>query len=197
VTGERGLGLVELLVAVFAASVVLLGLATMYLGSARVFGESTARAALQRQGSLAVEEIGRRARTATPPNAISLGCNARPVSVRINGPSGPICYYPGPAGELCEDTGAGCRDLLANALQGATPGVGAITLKTQATPAEPACPAGVAPGQRCFAVDATGAGQRCFAGIPGDTRACVAFAITDGLHDIAFEVALTCAGRNC
>jgi hypothetical protein len=195
--GERGMGLVELLVAVFGAAVVLAGLITMYLGSTRVFGESTARAALQRQGTLVVEEIGRRARTATPPNAITLGCNARPSSVRVNGPSGPICYYPGAAGELCEDTGAGCHNLLANSLQGAMPGVNAITLKTRSAPAEPICPAGVEVGQRCFVVDVTGAGQRCFTGAPGDTRACVAFAITDGLHDMAFEVSLTCAGRNC
>jgi Tfp pilus assembly protein PilV len=105
VTGERGLSLVELLVAAMVATVVLGGLLSFYLATARSIGASAAQAGLQRQGTLALDEIARQVRGAvreagSDPIAYPVTCNGRLDSVRINTASGPICYYAGDDGAL-------------------------------------------------------------------------------------------------
>ena len=67
-TDQRGLSLVELLVAAMLATVVAGGLFSAYVATTRSFGESSAQAALQRQGTLVLEEIGRQVRGAIEPN---------------------------------------------------------------------------------------------------------------------------------
>lgn len=195
--GQRGMALVDLLTATLAASVVIAALVTIYLGASRGLVEATDRAALQRQGSLAVDEIGRRARAAT---SIVQGCAGQASAIALEGPDGPICFYAGPAGELCEDRGRGCRDLLRGALQGAMSGLQRIALFTQPPPGppDPVCPDHALVGGRCpVCPDQVAPGSRCFLVEVGQRRARVAFAISDGLHAMAFDVSHTCAGRNC
>ena len=67
-TDQRGLSLVELLVAAVLTTVVAGGLFSAYVATTRSFGESSAQAALQRQGTLVLEEIGRQVRGAIEPN---------------------------------------------------------------------------------------------------------------------------------
>ena len=67
-TDQRGLSLVELLVAALLTTVVAGGLFSAYIATTRSFGESSAQAALQRQGTLVLEEIGRQVRGAVEPN---------------------------------------------------------------------------------------------------------------------------------
>ena len=66
-TDQRGLSLVELLVAAMLTTVVAGGLFSAYIATTRSFGESSAQAALQRQGTLVLEEIGRQVRGAIEP----------------------------------------------------------------------------------------------------------------------------------
>ena len=66
-TDQRGLSLVELLVAALLTTVVAGGLFSAYVATTRSFGESSAQAALQRQGTLVLEEIGRQVRGAIEP----------------------------------------------------------------------------------------------------------------------------------
>ena len=65
--GQRGLSLLELLVAAMLTTVVAGALLSAYIATTRSFGESSAQAALQRQGTLVLEEIGRQVRGAMEP----------------------------------------------------------------------------------------------------------------------------------
>jgi prepilin-type N-terminal cleavage/methylation domain-containing protein len=197
-SGERGFSLVELLVASMLGTLVAGGLLSFYVATTRTVVESNAQAALQRQGSLAVEEISRQVRSAVDPGdtgglpAISLTtCNGVPGSVQVSTPSdGSVCYYADRGGALCEyrDAKAGCRNLLAGGLK-------RIVLLTQTSPADPRCPPTVAPGAPCFAMTPNAAAS--------PTRVDVAFAIRDsdgdldGMNAMTFSTSLTCSGRNC
>ena len=116
---QRGLSLVELLVAALLTTVVAGGLFSAYIATTRSFGESSAQAALQRQGTLVLEEIGRQVRGAVEPNletcegnadcierelagrprhALSVAtCNGHPDSLWVRTAAetadGDICYY--------------------------------------------------------------------------------------------------------
>jgi hypothetical protein len=59
VTDQRGLGLVEMLVAVFAGSFVLLAIGSFYVSMTRFSRETNTQAAIQRQGTLLQQELGR------------------------------------------------------------------------------------------------------------------------------------------
>lgn len=75
-TDQRGLSLVELLVTAALTTVVAGALFSAYIATTRSFGESSAQAALQRQGTLALEEIGRQVRGAIEPNLEACEGNA-------------------------------------------------------------------------------------------------------------------------
>ena len=81
-TDQRGLSLVELLVAALLTTVVAGGLYSAYVATTRSFGESSAQAALQRQGTLVLEEIGRQVRGAIEPKPVSAEtCGGNPDCV--------------------------------------------------------------------------------------------------------------------
>jgi hypothetical protein len=181
--------LVEALVAVSAATVVLVGAFTAYVWATRTFAQSGSRAALQRQGTMVVEELGRRVRSGEGTNALTLGCQGQSNAIQVVTASGAICYYAGGDGELCADRGAGCRNLLAGAFLQRTPLVEPVRLLTQSAPPEPLCPEVVAPGLPCFAVTVNDPAA--------PTQVNVAFALSDGMHGMSFDVSLTCSGRNC
>ena len=77
-TDQRGLSLVELLVAAMLTTVVAGGLFSAYVATTRSFGESSAQAALQRQGTLVLEEIGRQVRGAIEPNLAARNAARQP-----------------------------------------------------------------------------------------------------------------------
>jgi Tfp pilus assembly protein PilW len=191
---QRGITIIEVLVTTLVTSFVLLGMGSLYVATTRAFAESTSQASLQRQGTLALQELGQRIRSGVGSTAItSVTCNGQVNAVQVTTlQDGTFCYYAGvtgtaDAGKLCEYSGAGCRDLLYGALQSraSTP----ITLLIQPaapTPASPSCPSGVAASSACLVgtvIDAT--------------RAQFKFTITDGLTVMPFDITLTCSGRNC
>jgi hypothetical protein len=214
---QRGLSLVELLVAAVLTTVVAGGLFSAYVATTRSFGESSAQAALQRQGTLVLEEIGRQVRGAVEPNldscdgdadcieqklagrprhALSIDtCNGTPDSLWVRTAAetaaGDICYYARAAdGALCEVRGGTCRNLLAGGLK-------TIALLQQPAGPDPRCPSFVPAGTPwCFRI----------APVPSlgpMTQVDLAFAIRDsdgdldGVNVMAFSLSLTCSGRNC
>ena len=185
---QRGLSLIELLVGATLATLVAGGLLSAYLATSRSFGESSAQAALQRQGTLVLDEIARLARSAVGSNAIALvTCDGRPNSVQFATDQGPVCFYARADGALCEYRGATCRNLLAGGLE-------PIALLTQTAPPDPRCRANVAAGAPCFSMTRNEA-------YPSQVD--VAFAIRDangdldGVNAMAFSISLSCSGRNC
>lgn len=199
-TEQRGFSLVELLVAAMLATVVAGGLFSAYVATTRSFGESSAQAALQRQGTLVLEEIGRQVRgaieqsggTPPPPPALSVAtCDGNPGSLWVRTAAGDICYYARADGALCEYRGITCRNLLAGGLK-------TITLLRQPdlpAPADPRCLPGVLPGALCFRLAPVPLGA--------PTQVHLDFAIRDddgdldGVNVMAFSISLTCSGRNC
>jgi hypothetical protein len=220
-TDQRGLSLVELLVAALLTTVVAGGLFSAYVATTRSFGESSAQAALQRQGTLVLEEIGRQVRGAIEPKPLSAEtcggnpdcveralavsrlpaisveiCNGYADSLLVRTDAGDICYYAREDGALCEYRKVTCRNLLAG-------GLTRIALLMQPTlPAlpDPRCPPGVAAGAPCFRMAPVDA-----LGLP--TQVGLSFAIRDrdgdldgdldGVNVMAFSISLTCSGRNC
>jgi hypothetical protein len=185
---QRGVSLVELLIAATIGTAVLASLLSFYLATARSLDQSSAQAALQRQGSLALDEIARQVRSAVGPNAISLAtCDGVANSVRILSPDADVCYYARQDGALCEFRNGQCRDLLAG-------GLDRVVLLVQSDPADPRCPP-VAAAARCFAMAPNAAHPQ--------SQVDVAFAIrhdpgdAGGIDAMAFAISLTCSGRNC
>jgi type II secretory pathway pseudopilin PulG len=210
-TDQRGLSLVELLVAAVLSTIVAGGLFSAYIATTRSFGESSAQAALQRQGTLVLEEIGRQVRGAIEPNlefcdgnaecierelagrrrhALSIDtCQGNPDSLWVRTAAGDICYYARADGALCEARGVACRNLLAGGLK-------TIELLRQPPGLDPRCPPGIPAGARCLRM----------ASVPSlgpPTQVDLAFAIRDsdgdldGVNIMAFSISLTCSGRNC
>jgi len=92
---NRGLSLVELVVASLVGIVILLGLSTFYLSTLRFYDQSSSQTQLQRQGTLIINEMSRRILFASrlvqdPPT----DCPATP-SLRVTQPgvTGFYCFY--------------------------------------------------------------------------------------------------------
>jgi hypothetical protein len=195
VSDQRGLSVVELLIAAAAGTVILASLLSFSLATARSVAQSSAQAALQRQGSLALEQIGLTVRSAVP-NGISLvTCNgvANSVQVVMPDPRGgawpdvTACYYARDDGALCEFRDGRCRNLL-------TGGLDRVVLVRQGALPDPRFPT-VPPGAPCFTMSPNLANPQ--------SQVDVAFAIRDddgdfdGVNAMSFAISLTCSGRNC
>ena len=92
---ERGTTLIELLIAMVAGSVVLLGIGSFYVATLRASHQDSAQTFLQRQGVLIIDEMARQIRPAT---ALTRGgCNADANSLQatqvINGNPVNFCFY--------------------------------------------------------------------------------------------------------
>jgi prepilin-type N-terminal cleavage/methylation domain-containing protein len=168
----RGFTLVEVIVASLATGVILAGLSVLYLSASRAFTESDSQAVLQRQGTLALEEIARQVRSANTDLTL-VTCNDVANALRVTNSRGTYCYYAGGEGQLCEAVGANCRNLLAGALK-------PLALLRQ-PPADPRCPPGAPSNGYCLVATHT-----------GDTQADFAFTIADAEGNAtAFSISLT------
>lgn len=130
VKSERGYTLLEILVTFALLLIVMLGIGSLYLATARSFRESDSQAMLQRQGTLALGEIARQVRNATGATPLSSGCSGL-NSLQVTTAATTYCYYVGAAGQLCEAVGATCRNILAGAPKKVT--ASSLTL----TPSDP------------------------------------------------------------
>jgi len=197
-TDERGTTLIELLVTSFLSGLILLGLGSLYFVTTKTYGASVSQTSLQRQGTLALQEIGQRIRSGVGPAAVTtVTCNGQANSVSVNTADGTFCFYAGvsgtgDAGKLCEylvNAPGGCRNLLYGAIQpGATP----LALSVQSATPDPTCPQDIAAGAACFKASV----------VPDTSDASTAefkFSITDGLNVMAFGATFSCKGRdpNC
>lgn len=200
---QGGVSLVELAVSVLVAAIIFLALGFMYLMTTRSFVDANSQAALQRQGTLAMDEIARRVRSAVssppavqyPVTNIGSGktvtaCNNVAVgqSVSLNTPDGTICYYGLSSGQLCEYLGSGCRNVLSGATR-------SIFLMTQTNPADQRCPTGVIEGHPCLVLTA-GPGD-------GGQSATISFTIMDAPQSrlrlanvMTFSSTVSCAARS-
>lgn len=173
---ERGFSMLELLVSSLVASMILIGLASLYFMTTRAFADSNSAVTLQRQGMLAMENLARQMRSASASTIAT--CNGVANSLWVTNPTGTFCYYAGNAGELCEFS-ISCHNLLSGGLK-------PVALMTQTSPPSK-CPSTVPVGSRCFLVTENGGGQFD-----------VAFAIADqNEHVLAFTLSVTCRTRNC
>lgn len=87
---ERGITLVELVTASAVAGIVFVGLATFYLWTDRAIAENDAQAALQRQGTLIIDEMTRQIQLA---RILSRGtCNSDPNSIGATNQAGTVCF---------------------------------------------------------------------------------------------------------
>ncbi len=174
--GERGAALLELLVASLAFTGVIVGLVSLYVAMTRASDVSLSQLALQRRGTLALDEIARRVRDAgTPANTApitSATCNGVAGALQVVSTSTTYYFYPDANGQLCEATGPACWNLIADA-------------DPRPRVSNPA-------GQTTIALTS-------FSALPSaDNRAAdIAFTISDGLNSVAFNITLTCGGRNC
>jgi hypothetical protein len=194
VRDHRGITVVEALITALLVGIVAVGFRFAYMATTRAYGDSSSQVALQRQGTLAVEQIARRVRAAGGANPISAGpCNGHDALL-VETADGLFCYYAdgaaAPDVKLCESSPGGpCRNLLAG-------GLGRVAILQQPVPPSPHCPEEVAPGAPCFAkaIDVN--------------RAEVAFTLLAleadgtapplyGMHVVPFRISLTCSGRNC
>ncbi len=216
---QRGFTLAELLVAAVIGAVVLLGMFSLYGATTTAFNQSSSQAFLQRQGTLALQEITRQAQRATtitvqaPPVCAPAGNSSLLLQVSQTSPAsipaaevGYYCYWASAAGQLCEGFSASsgptgpCRDLLASS---AGPlrqtGQTKIKLILHANAAQQPCPSNMTnpAGNLVSGGQPIPAGAYCLALDPppiGSSavypRGEVAFAITDGLDGMTFSASL-------
>ena len=107
---DHGYTLVELLVAGAIGVLVLLGIGSYYVSTLRFYDQSGSQSFLQRQASLAIEEMARQIRPAT---ALTRGaCNADSNSLQVTNSLGVFCFYRNDS-QLSEDRpGGGTANLL-------------------------------------------------------------------------------------
>ena len=86
---ERGITLLESVIAMAIGSVVLLGIGSFYVATLRASHQDSAQTFLQRQGVLIIEEMARQIRPATVLNGNCNGAN----SLQVINPSGTFCFY--------------------------------------------------------------------------------------------------------
>ena len=155
---ERGVTLIELLVAAAIGVIVLLGLGTFYVSTIRFVRDSTAEAFLDRQGTLIMEELGRQIRPASalsivnastsPGTCLDAIANLAPGSNGLTVDNGTVlCFYRTNAGQLirCQFTGGTCNsfNLLSGSLVPLTATAFDVSLITPCQAAGWTCAGGV------------------------------------------------------
>jgi len=111
---ERGITLLESVIAMAIGSVVLLGIGSFYVATARFSRQDNAQISLQRQGTLIIEEMARQIRSATTlTRGTCHGADAN--SLQATNASGSFCFYEN-GNVLDEDRGGGTENLLRGSL---------------------------------------------------------------------------------
>ncbi len=105
---ERGVTLLESLIALVVGSVVLLGVGSFYVATSRSSSQDSAQTFLQRQGVLTMEEMARQIRPAT---SLADNCNGGNSLQAINA-SGTFCFYQPDSTHLNEVRPGGTANLL-------------------------------------------------------------------------------------
>jgi Tfp pilus assembly protein PilW len=191
--GERGVTLLELIVAVAIGFFVILGMTTFYLTSLRLTGAANSQVALQRQGAMIADDIGRRLRSAqgvtiedpslTTGNCMPLTTND-PVLVITDQTGAFWCYYRDtstpPQIVRCVRANAEDPCIGGSVLSGSlSPLTAAAWTATTVTPCD-------ALGGTCDVNGVCSVAQSCGV-VPG---ANVAFTVSDGVNDpLAFGLA--------
>ena len=111
---ERGLTVLELLIAAAIGSVMLLGVTGFYLSALRFSAEGSSQTYLQRQGALVLDELARQIRPATALAIVTCNGSASSLQVTNTAPGGgsqTLCFRRS-GSQLLEDLPGGTRDLL-------------------------------------------------------------------------------------
>jgi prepilin-type N-terminal cleavage/methylation domain-containing protein len=92
---ERGVTLLESLIALAVGSVVLLGVGSLYVATSRSSAQDSAQTFLQRRGVLILDEMARQIRpaTAVPPPAAGLCKGGDTNSLKATNSLGDFCFY--------------------------------------------------------------------------------------------------------
>jgi len=110
---EQAFTLIELLITSAIGVVMLLGLGSFYLSTLRIYEQGNAQTALQRQATLALEEMTRQIR---PARALFLNtCNGVANALTVRNANGDYCFYQSAENQLVEQLPPpdGTRNLLA------------------------------------------------------------------------------------
>ena len=91
---ERGVTLLESLIALAVGSVVLLGVGSLYVATSRSSAQDSAQTFLQRRGVLILDEMARQIRPATVLTTPGAGlCNVDTNSLQATNSLGAFCFY--------------------------------------------------------------------------------------------------------
>ena len=113
---ERGITLLESIIAMVIGSVVLLGIGSFYVATARFSRQDNAQISLQRQGTLIIEEIARQIRPATDLGPRPGLCRGDDTNyLKATNSLGDFCFYMN-GNVLDEDRGGGTENLLRGSL---------------------------------------------------------------------------------
>jgi len=97
---EQAFTLMELLIATAIGVVVLLGIGSFYLSTLRFYEQSNAQTEVQRQATLALEEMTRQIRPAR--SLILATCNGVANALRVRNANGVFCFYQSSENQLIE-----------------------------------------------------------------------------------------------
>ncbi len=112
---EQAFSLIELLITSAIGVVMFLGIGSFYLSTLRIYEQGTTQTELQRQATLALEEIGRQIR---PARSLFLNtCNGVANALTVRNANGDYCFYQNAGNELIEQLPPpdGTRNLLGGA----------------------------------------------------------------------------------
>ena len=110
---EQAFTLIELLITSAIGVVMFLGIGNFYLSTLRIYEQGNTQTALQRQASLALEEMSRQIR---PARALFLNtCNGVADALMVRNTKGDYCFYQSAENQLVEQLPSpdGTRNLLA------------------------------------------------------------------------------------
>ena len=110
---EQAFTLIELLITSAIGVVMFLGIGSFYLSTLRIYEQGNAQTALQRQATLALEEMTRQIR---PARALFLNtCNGVANALTVRNANGDYCFYQSAENQLVEQLPPpdGTRNLLA------------------------------------------------------------------------------------
>jgi prepilin-type N-terminal cleavage/methylation domain-containing protein len=211
---QRGFTLVEVLVAAVVGAVVLLGLGSLYGATTTSFNQSSSRAYLQRQGTLALQEIARQAQRASASATVVGTCPPAGLTPSLTltvidtiPPSLPVaeigtyCYYPAQPRPPAANSTTACTSSSLCTLweQFTQKSTGTVTRSRDLIFGATGLVRQTGKNRVSLLLQTSPADPRCPTGVTIGrpcltlgltTTADVAFGITDGLNSISFTASL-------